>query len=447
MLQYDAEDIKRMERESNRLIGEMKWAEAETILREAMQVIRVPPVVNNLAFCRFMQDDPEEAFEILQPNLAPGAHHPFAQALAAQICVALERRAEAEEYLESAIRDYETGIPEARTAPDAVAKQWYRYATSLKRAAGDLGHHQLVLDLYRRYETCSSDMEDRFFAGVASFNLGRMERAASYWRRMREQFADDYAYVAQAVEMGAVPRFSLEYRVPDLSVGPSIFRTGAGRMLIAHFLLSGQAPEGDIGTAGDFLKLAVDADPEWGLQFAKNILKHPAVSNAVKAAALHTLVENGVYEKGQSVDMVDEHGRETRMSVEMSVVTMDVDEHDREIINRATELGRAGRYDEAIEILSEAAESDEVSFRVLLSLASLYVDKGDLDQAFDLLSMLSNIEPDLPALLICWAEYHMKSGDHDEAVRYLNRIDVSRASPEFRRAIAEFREKLEGRSQ
>jgi len=171
MLQYDAEDIKRMERESNRLIGEMKWAEAETILREAMQVIRVPPVVNNLAFCRFMQDDPEEAFEILQPNLAPGAHHPFAQALAAQICVALERRAEAEEYLESAIRDYETGIPEARTAPDAVAKQWYRYATSLKRAAGDLGHHQLVLDLYRRYETCSSDMEDRFFAGVASFNL------------------------------------------------------------------------------------------------------------------------------------------------------------------------------------------------------------------------------------------------------------------------------------
>ena len=57
----------------------------------------VPPVLNNLAFCRFSQDDPGEAFEILQPNLAPEAHEPFAQALAAQISVALGRRAEAEE--------------------------------------------------------------------------------------------------------------------------------------------------------------------------------------------------------------------------------------------------------------------------------------------------------------------------------------------------------------
>ncbi|MBP7892877.1 MAG: tetratricopeptide repeat protein [Firmicutes bacterium] len=446
-MRYDDEDIKRMERESNRLIGEMKYAEAEAVLREAMRVIPVPPVVNNLAFCRFMQDDPEKAFEILQPNLVPEAHHPFAQALAAQICVALGRRAEAEEYLESAIRDYEGGIPKARTAPNAVAKQWHLHATSLKRAAGDLGHHQLVLDLYRRHETYSSCVEDRFLAGVASFNLGRMERAASYWRRVQEQFADDYAYVAQAVEMGVVPRFSLEYRVPDLSVGPEILKTGAGRMFIAHFLLTGQAPEGDIGAAGGFLKLAVDADSEWGLQFAKNILKYPAVSKTVKTAALSTLVENGIYEKGQPVDVVDEHGREMRMSVETSVVTMEVDEHDREIIGRAAELGRAERYDEAIKILSEAAESDEVSFRVLLCLASLYLDKGDLVQAHDLLSMLSAIEPDVPALLFGLAGYHVKSGDYDEAIRYLNRIDISRASPALRRGIAELREELEGSPQ
>lgn len=436
-----------MERESNRLIRKMRYAEAEVILWEAIQIMPVPPVLNNLAFCRFSQDDPGEAFEILQPNLAPEAHEPFAQALAAQICVALGRRAEAEKYLEGATREYEAGIPKMRLAPDAIAKPWYEYSVALKTAAGDLGHHQLVLDLYRRHATYSAGAADRFLAGVASFNLGRMERAASYWRKVRRQFADDYAYVAQAVEMGVVPPFVLEYRVPDLSVGPSIFRTGAGRMFVAHFLLTGQAPEGDIGTAGDSLKLAVDADPEWGLQFAKNILKYPAVSKTVKTAALSTLVENGVYEKGQPVDVVDEHGREMRMSVETSVVTMEVDEHDREIIGRAAELGRAGRYDEAIEILSEAAESDEVSFRVLLCLASLYIDKGDLVQAHDLLSMLSAIEPDVPALLFGLAGYHVKSGDYDEAIRYLNRIDVSRASPPLRRDIAKLREELESSSQ
>lgn len=67
-------------------------------------------------------------------------------------------------------------------------------------------------------------------------------------------------------------------------------------------------------------------------------------------------------------------------------------------------------------------------------------------QPLDLLAMLSDIEPDLPALLICWTGYLMKSGDHDDAVRYLNRIGVSRASPEFRRAIVESREELEGSS-
>lgn len=447
MLRYDAQDIKRMERESNRLIREMKYAEAEAILREAIQVISATPVLNNLAFCRFVQDDPEEAFEILQPNLAPEAHNPFAQALAAQICVALGRRTEAEEYLEGAIREYEDGIPKMRLAPDAIARPWYEYSAALKMAAGDLGHHQLVLDLYRRHEAYSAGALDRFLAGVASFNLGRMERAASYWTKVRQQFADDYAYVAHAVEMGVVPPFVLEYRVPDLSVGPSIFRTGAGRMFVAHFLLTGRAPEANIGTAVDFLKLAVDADPEWGLQFAKNILEYPAASKMVKTAALTTLVDNGVYEEGQPVGMVDEHGREVRMSVETSVVTTDVDEHDREIIRRATELGRAGRYDEAIEILSEAAESGEVSFQVLLSLASLYLDKGDLAKAFDQLSMLNAIDPDVPALLFCWAGYHAQSGYYDKAIRCLNRIDVSRASPAVRSGMAKLRKELEGGSQ
>jgi len=447
MLRYNAEDIKRMEQESNRLIGKMRFAEAEAILREAIQVVPVPAVLNNLAFCRFSQDDPKEAFEILQPNLAPDVHHPFAQALAAQICVALGHRAEAEEYLESAIRDYEAGIPKARSAPDAVAKQWYRYATTLKRAAGDLGHHQLVLDLYRRYETYSSDMEDRFLAGVASFNLGRMERAAYYWRKVREQFADDYAHVAQAVEMGVVPPFLLEYRVPNLGVGPEILQTGAGRMFIAHFLLTERVSAGEMGTASGFLKLAADVDREWGFQLAKSILAHPSVSNTVKTAALDILVEHGVYEKGQVVDAVDEQGREIRMSVEHRSVTMDVDEHDREIIRRAAELGRAERYDEAIKILSEAAEVDTVSFRVLLALASTYTYKGDLDRAHDLLSMLSAIEPDTPMLLFRLAEYHVESGDDDEAIRCLNRIDVECVSPALRKGIAELREMLEGDSQ
>jgi hypothetical protein len=120
------------------MTGEMKWAEAEAILREAVQVVPVFLVPNNLAFCRFSQDDPEGAFEIRQPNLAP---------------------------------------------------------------------------------------------------------------------------------------------------------------------------ERDMGTPSSLLKLAVDVDSEWGLQFAKNIRARAAVSNMVNAAALNTLVENGVYEAGQHCGVEGGTGR------------------------------------------------------------------------------------------------------------------------------------------
>ncbi|MEA4882745.1 MAG: tetratricopeptide repeat protein [Clostridia bacterium] len=442
-MRYDIGDIKRMERESNRLIGEMRFAEAEAMLREALQVTSTPPVLNNLAFCRFYQNDSEEALEILQPNLSTGVHNPFAHALAAQICVALGRRDEAEKHLESAIRDFEDGLPKARLAPAAIAKPWRQYSVALKRAAGDLGRHQLVIDLYRRHETYHAGVEDRFLAGVAEFNLDRIGRAISYWKKVPWQFAADYVYVAQAVDMGVVPRFSLEYRLPDLGgTYPQMAAKGAGRMMIVHSLLAGETIGGDTRAASAMLSLAVDVDREWGLQLAKNIIEYPAASSAVKTAALGILVDCGVCQKGQLIDAVDENGRETRVSVQEKIITFDTDEQDKEAILKAAELGDADRFDEAIEVLCEATDAHEVSFRVYLALATTYMYKGDLDRAHDLLSMLRDIAPDHPMLLFRLAEYYTKSGRVDEAIRCLDRIDLETMSPTFRKGIADLREAL-----
>lgn len=124
----DIDHIREIERESNRLLNEKKWAEAEMVLRKALEVTpMLVPAINNLAFCLFMQDNPEEALEVLRPNLSANVPNPFASALASQICVAIGRMDEAEKHLETAVRSFDAGLPQMRLAPSAISNPWYEY--------------------------------------------------------------------------------------------------------------------------------------------------------------------------------------------------------------------------------------------------------------------------------------------------------------------------------
>lgn len=440
----DIDHIREIERESNRLLNEKKWAEAEMVLRKALEVTpMLVPAINNLAFCLFMQDNPEEALEVLRPNLSADIPNPFASALASQICVALGRMDEAEKHLETAVRSFDAGLPQMRLAPTAISNPWYEYTVMLKRAAGDLGRHQQVIDMYRRHEAYHTTPEDRYLAGVASFNLGRMGRAISYWSKLPWQLGLDFAKVAQSVETGMIPPFSLEYRVPFFDGNTPDMASGIGHMMLSHALLEGGLDNEDRSTAYSMLDLAVKEDRDWGLQLAENILQYPAVSDKVKSAALSILVNHGVCNEGQAVDVVGQDGEPITISLKKITMTCNIAEDEREIIREAARLVENDGFDEAIAILEEAiTNSQEISLYMLLAQAATYTYKGDLDKAYEILSMLRDAAPDDPLVLFRLAEYYCESGNAQEALRCLDHIELEDVSPTLQRGIANIRESL-----
>ena len=85
------------------------------------------------------------------------------------------------------------------------------------RGAAALKDHRQVYDLYRRWERCHVNWENRYLAGVAAFNLGRYRRAASLWGALQDTgpYALHMQQVAFLVERALIPPFELEYKPFD----------------------------------------------------------------------------------------------------------------------------------------------------------------------------------------------------------------------------------------
>lgn len=165
-----------------------------------MKIDSSPVSRNNLAVCRFRQGDPSDALRILKVNLEANAPNPFTHALAAQAAAALGRAKSAEECLNRAISDFELGIEIFLSEGLPLAKSWCEYTVLIQRAAGDLGHHHLVLDLYHKWKEYHVNPENQFLAGVASFNLGHFRKAISLWKSLVQsgwEFANLYVIVAE----------------------------------------------------------------------------------------------------------------------------------------------------------------------------------------------------------------------------------------------------------
>ena len=91
------------------------------------------------------------------------------------------------------------------------------YKRQIMKGAAALNNHRLVFDLYRRWERFHVRWENRYLAGVAAFNIGRYDRAASLWGSITEagRFSHDLQELAYLVESDLVPPFTFEYVPPD----------------------------------------------------------------------------------------------------------------------------------------------------------------------------------------------------------------------------------------
>lgn len=449
-----SEEIATMQERATHYLNEGEVTKAEKIFKKVVRINPTPSSLNNWAMCRFYRRDPEGALKILEPNLKAGDPNPFARALAAQALTALGRKEQAEAQLRRAIADFEAGMKTLVPTGVADPKPWREYTVIIKRAAGDLGHHEQVLDLYHKWERHHVTPEDRFLAGVAAFNLGRFGQALSYWRKLpRPEWAitDVYVDVAKAVDTGVVPAFPLEYRVPSLHEAKQcktekdirrLMQQGSARMIALGCVFSSSASEKMRGITADQLGLLVLHGGEWGVDLAKRLLSASSVSREIKLAAAGALVDLGVYKEGEPIQVVVNGETHDFVIRRFGVVEGPDPELDL-IVQEARRLRDAGKIDEAIEKLSPLMEQGALYPPAMLTLANLFRSRDRLDEAESLLSALEDIVPDDPAVLFNLAGLYLQRGDLDRARSRVDRIDPRGQGAEFQRKFRWLKEEIE----
>lgn len=222
--------------------------EAEKLFRQILEQKHVPAIANNVALLELNHHNrPDEALRILAPNLdeVRAGAQPYAHALAARCLVRLNRKEEAREAVERAVRHFEAGLPQLSKTPDG-RRAWQEYTSCLLEAAGQLGDDHYVWELYQRWTRHHVRDTSHYFGGVAAFNLQRYNSARAAWSRIRDRgrgFMDAWDTVASWLELGVIEPFSLEYE----AVGPK-----TGKQIEEHFM---SLPRGAVGVrTEDYLR-------------------------------------------------------------------------------------------------------------------------------------------------------------------------------------------------
>lgn len=428
------------------LMGRGRWREAEERFRAAAALSPLPAARNNWAMCRHLAGDHAEALTILAPLLAGPAPLPFTRALASQANAALGQRVPARKLLQAAIRDFERGLADPALRGEVGPAVWIEYSVQVKRAAGILGDHRLVVDLHERWP--GSDLPDgAFAAGVAAFNLGRYAQAARYWRGIEEptwvRLMQGYAGVAEQAQAGVVPHFPLGYDLAEDTVDARpasdeevrrLMARGSVRMRHLAMVFEESAPNRGMFVAG-----LITYGGTWGVEFGRRLLKSD-IPLALKAAAAGALVERGVFPPDKGIPIIHE-GRRTTIHLREVEVKTDDPELERRY-REAIRLRDAGDREGAFRLLNAMHKAGHCYPPALLALANLMRWRGQLEEAQALLEMLERLDPDEPAVPFNLAALWLQRGDLEQARRYFQRIDRRNLPASFCRKMAELERAL-----
>ncbi len=432
--------IQSLRAEGLRRLNRGEFERAEKVFKKLVRIDSSPISRNNLAMSRFQQGDPAGALRILKSNLEAGAPNPFAHALAAQALAVLGQGKDAEEHLNRAVSDFEIGVRIMMSEGLPIAEPWCEYTVLIERAAGDLGHHHLVLDLYHKWKEYHVNPENQFLAGVASFNLGQFSKAVFFWKGSVQpgwEFVSLYAIVAEAAELGIVKRFPVEYRVPDMRAIRGYEINDLGELaqkgwfrMLALGIVFGDVDAGEERPFADKIKSVIRYGGDWGQDLARGILLADGVGKELKMAVAEVLINLGIYEEGEPIKAIL-NGKKVRLVIQTPRIIEGRDEALEELVGKARSLRDAGKIDEAIEELQPLIAEAICYPPAMLTLANLLRMKDRLDEAEDLLTMLVDITPDQPVVLLNLAGLYLQRGDIDRVKQCVEQLECYELTDEI----------------
>lgn len=439
------------------LLQESDFKGAEKAFTAAYKIQEDITAINNIIFAIWYGGYPQRAWEKLEPYL-PGDKdlkpNPFSFALAAQILATLERFDETRFYINKAVKLFESGLSNLDNVGFS-REAWYEYTLQIMKAAAALNDHRLVFDYYRRFNLYHIHWENHFLGGVAAFNLGRYNRAASIWGSIQQigNFALHMQGVAFQVERGIVPPFPLEYELFDHEKLHAMFGSmeedqskleeysskGSVRMMLLSILFSDEEVKQHVG---HFLKTLVTSGGEWGTTFGLQLLEANSVDEDIKYQAAFALVEKGHFEPGQEiVVMVD--GKEKQIIIESHAVNLDYDPELDKLNKQAIELSNKGHLDEAISILEPLQEQKRYYPQTMVTLANLYRQKEKYEPALQILEIVYQIVPEYPAAVVNLAGVSYETGNYQRAIDLIDEIDKEEMYEEHYKIAVNIREAAE----
>lgn len=419
---------------------------AEVCFRAAAAISDLPAARNNWALCRTLAGAHAEALEILAPILKAEARAPFTRALASRAMTALGERESARRALDAAIGDLDAGFAEGQRPQGAQPAAWVDYTIPIKQAAGELGLDRLVLDLHGRWP--GRDLPTgAFAAGVAAFHLGRYEQAAKYWRRIGDPgwvgLMDAYAMVADLAEAGVVPPFRLEYHLDEagdkaeLTEAAAVAMAARGGVRIRMLAYVFQADTDDRPSLTASL---ITTSGAWGVDLGKRLLAGAKVPLPLKMGAARALVDAGLFAPNTPIPIVHE-GRPTTIFVK-TVELQDESPEAQAVVDKARLLRDGGRQKEALRLLDDLTLKGLLYPPAMMMQANLMRTLGNLEGARGILENLEKYAPDDPGVLFNLAGLWVQYRDLERARSYINRIDTTDTSPEFRRIFTQMKAQL-----
>lgn len=447
-----------LELEGKKLLEKRDFKGAEKIFSKMLELQESTVSRNNLALAIYLQGEADRALEALKPCLEAQSlelyPNPYTHALAARLYAALGEEDKARQQLKEAIKLFEEGIKELKKGSEK-RHSWQEYTISIMRAAGSLGEHRQVFELFRRWEKYHISWENRYLAGIAAFNLGYFTRAASMWASLKEagEFVMGMQQVAIMVDRGIIPPFKLEYEVysheaintlmekagNDEGLKGELVKNGMIRIMMLSFILHPKTEERIVRA---MLETLVAYGDSWGKELAFNLLRANGIPTHVKMAAAQALVDCGVLREKEPVAMnID--GEERLVELRKIEISFDPDPEVEKAVKRAKELREKGRLEEAVALLENFMHRDKFHIQLVLVLANLYRAVNEPDKALPLLKMMEEILPHDPVVLFNLSALWLQLGDPQKARQCFEQIDLKGQDNEFKEKYKILKRELE----
>lgn len=364
------------------LLARSHIAAAQRRFRQALGVCQASvDARSHLALTHLLNGESELAEIETRAVLAAAPDNVLALTTLAQVYAAQRRWHEARNTMVRALRRFYAAIRAGEVELCDL--------TNAVRMLVALNDDQRLYQLYRRCVRGLPGTWDETvltWMGIAAFNVGKYRDARWLWRTALLRHGeladvlDAFLFAVEAVENGSVPPFAFDYRLRPDAIVPGEPHLPA---FVKAFALRGMWQEEDTASREAALDVLAQEDSPWVVDFLFSVVRQPELADDVKMKAGVWLLERGVIDEDEPVEMhLEGRLQEVYIERENEVYTGEI----AALLEEAAAAYERGDGAAAEQAYREVLDVDGDCVAALVGLADVCRATGREEEADELLS-------------------------------------------------------------